>query len=49
MVKDKPDALILTGDLSFNGEKASHEELAAKLNKGWKRGCRCTCCPATTT
>ena len=33
VVKDKPDALILTGDLSFNGEKASHEELAAKLNK----------------
>ena len=33
VVKDKPDALILTGDLSFNGEKASHEELAEKLNK----------------
>ncbi len=26
-----PDALILSGDLSFNGEKTSHEELAGKL------------------
>lgn len=25
----RPDALIVSGDLSFNGEKASHEELAA--------------------
>ena len=33
VAEDKPDALILTGDLSFNGEKASHQELAAKLNK----------------
>ena len=29
--RDKPDALILTGDLSFNGEKASHLALAEKL------------------
>ena len=33
VAEDKPDALILTGDLSFNGEKASHQELAAKLNE----------------
>ena len=33
VAQDKPDALILTGDLTFNGEKASHEELAAKLNE----------------
>ena len=26
-----PDCLILTGDLSFNGEKQSHEDLAGKL------------------
>ena len=26
-----PDALILSGDLSFNGERASHEALAGKL------------------
>jgi len=26
-----PDALIITGDLSFNGERASHEALAARL------------------
>ena len=28
---EKPDALILTGDVSFNGEKASHLALAEKL------------------
>ena len=33
VAEERPDALILTGDLSFNGEKASHEELAAKLEK----------------
>jgi 3',5'-cyclic AMP phosphodiesterase CpdA len=27
----KPSALFLTGDLTFNGERASHEELAKKL------------------
>ena len=30
--RDKPDALILTGDLSFNGEKESHEELVRLLD-----------------
>lgn len=30
---EKPDYLILTGDLSFNGEKDSHLELANLLNK----------------
>ncbi len=32
MEKLRPDAVILSGDLSFNGEKASHEELAEKLS-----------------
>ena len=27
--RQRPDALVVTGDLSFNGEKASHEKLAA--------------------
>ena len=31
LIVAKPDSLILTGDLSFNGERASHERLAAKL------------------
>ena len=30
-VRLMPDALVLTGDLSFNGEKASHEALADRL------------------
>lgn len=28
----RPEAVILTGDLSFNGERESHEALAAKLS-----------------
>lgn len=31
--KKKPDVLILSGDLTTNGEKAGHEELASKLAK----------------
>ncbi len=31
--KERPDALILTGDLTFNGEKKSHELLAEKLKQ----------------
>lgn len=30
---DKPDALIFTGDLSFNGEKLSHEAFVSFLNQ----------------
>lgn len=30
-IKKKPDGLILSGDLSFNGARRSHEDLAAKL------------------
>ena len=31
VVEQKPDLVILTGDLTMNGEKQSHEELAQKL------------------
>ena len=31
VIEKKPDVLILSGDLTFNGEKKSHEELAEKL------------------
>ena len=30
-LKEEADAVLLTGDLSFNGEKASHEEMAEML------------------
>lgn len=30
---EKPDLVILTGDLTFNGEKGSHEGLAKKLSE----------------
>ena len=32
VLKEKPDALLLTGDLTFNGAMASHEDLAQKLH-----------------
>jgi 3',5'-cyclic AMP phosphodiesterase CpdA len=35
---EKPDALILTGDLTYNGEKTSHEELAAFLEQLRQKG-----------
>lgn len=31
VIAQRPDALILSGDLTFNGERLSHEDLAAKL------------------
>lgn len=31
VIEEQPEALILTGDLSFNGARASHEALAKKL------------------
>ncbi len=36
----KPDVLILSGDLTFNGAKASHEGLAAKLKEIEETGVR---------
>ena len=33
-----PDALIISGDLSLQGEKKSHEELAKKLDEVEKAG-----------
>ena len=29
VLRERPDALVITGDLTFNGERKSHEELAA--------------------
>lgn len=33
VIEKRPDCLILTGDLTFNGAKKSHEDLAVKLRK----------------
>lgn len=33
MIELRPDFLILTGDLTFNGEKESHETIASKLEQ----------------
>lgn len=32
-LKEKPDVLVLSGDLTFNGEKKSHQDLTKKLRK----------------
>lgn len=32
-LQEEPDVVLLTGDLSFNGEEASHKEMAAMLQK----------------
>lgn len=34
----RPDALLLTGDLTYNGERQSHEELAAAMDTLWDAG-----------
>lgn len=34
VVKLRPDVLVLSGDLTLNGEKASHKDLAEKLHPG---------------
>jgi 3',5'-cyclic AMP phosphodiesterase CpdA len=38
LANDKPDILLLTGDLTFNGEKESHQELARRLARIEKLG-----------
>jgi len=38
MIKQKPDALVLSGDITFNGEKESHIMLAEKLKRIKEKG-----------
>lgn len=38
VIARKPDALILSGDVSFNGARASHEALAGKLRRVTEAG-----------
>ena len=38
IAREGPDALIITGDLTFNGERLSHERLAEKLGGIEARG-----------
>ena len=33
VIEQRPTALVLSGDLTFNGEKVNHEELALKLKR----------------
>lgn len=40
VIRERPDVLILTGDLTSNGERASAEELAQKMKKVEQAGIR---------
>ncbi len=40
VITDHPDVLVLSGDLTFNGEKISHEHLTQKLEKIEQNGIR---------
>lgn len=42
---EKPEALLLSGDLTFNGEKASHEDLTKKLQKLVDKGIKVLAIP----
>lgn len=38
VIEEKPSALILSGDITMNGEKINHEELAARLKRVQEAG-----------
>jgi 3',5'-cyclic AMP phosphodiesterase CpdA len=38
LARDKPDILLINGDLTYNGERESHQELAARLAEIEKLG-----------
>ena len=38
VIAEKPSALVLSGDITMNGEKINHEELARKLGKVQEAG-----------
>ncbi|MBO4721952.1 MAG: metallophosphoesterase [Muribaculaceae bacterium] len=40
IIKDKPQLLLISGDLTFNGERASHERLAEHLQRLYQAGIR---------
>ena len=40
MIEKKPDVLVLSGDLTFNGEEKSHQDLAKKLRRMTDAGIR---------
>ena len=45
VIERRPDALILAGDLTFNGERVSHERLAEKLSRVADAGVRVLALP----
>ena len=45
MLKLKPEMVVLSGDISFEGEKLSHEELADKLSKLTDKGIKVAVMP----
>lgn len=45
VIEQKPDFLVLTGDLTYNGELASHEDLSSKLKKVEESGIKVSVIP----
>ena len=45
MLKLKPEMVVLSGDISFEGERLSHEELADKLSKLTDKGIKVAVMP----
>lgn len=45
IIKEKPRLLFITGDLTFNGERASHERLVSHLGRLEQAGVRCVVIP----
>ena len=45
MIKLKPDLVVLTGDLTFEGERVSHEELSEILSKLTDKGIKVAVMP----
>ncbi len=45
MIKEKPDFVLITGDLTFNGARASHEQMVRHLERLSQAGIRCFVIP----
>lgn len=45
MIKESPDCVFITGDLTFNGARASHERLVSHLERLAHSGIRCFVIP----
>ena len=47
VIEEKPSALVLSGDITMNGERMNHEELAGRLARGQDAGVQVLVIPGT--